>query len=83
MKPPKYRAIRTGRYLLIKYSDGGRELYDMPNDPLQVNSVWKNSRYFPVRKFLLKKLAKLSPCTGTGCNAELKKPPKPCRSPRR
>ena len=83
VKPPKYRAIRTGRYLLIKYSDGGRELYDMPNDPLQVNSVWKNSRYFPVRKFLLKKLAKLSPCTGTGCNAELKKPPKPCRSPRR
>ena len=30
VKPPKYRAIRTGRYLLIKYSDGGRELYDMP-----------------------------------------------------
>ena len=77
VKPPKYRAIRTGRYLLIKYSDGGRELYDMPNDPLQVNSVWKNSRYFPVRKWLLKKLAKLSPCIGTGCNAELKKPPKP------
>ena len=30
VKPPKYRAIRTGRYLLIKYADGGRELYDMP-----------------------------------------------------
>ena len=30
VKPPKYRAIRTSRYLLIKYSDGGRELYDMP-----------------------------------------------------
>ena len=83
VKPPKYRAIRTGRYLLIKYSDGGRELYDMPNDPLQVNSVWKNSRYFPVRKFLLKKLAKLSPCTGTGCNAELKKPPKPLPKPKK
>ena len=77
VKPPKYRAIRTGRYLLIKYADGGRELYDMPNDPLQVNSVWKNSRYFPVRKFLLKKLATLTPCVGTGCNVELKKPPKP------
>ncbi len=77
VKPPKYRAIRTGRYLLIKYADGGRELYDMPRDRLQVNSVWKNSRYFPVRKFLLKKLAKLTPCIGTGCNAELKKPPKP------
>ena len=83
VKPPKYRAIRTGRYLLIKYADGGRELYDMPNDPLQINSVWKNSRYFPVRKFLLKKLAKLSPCIGSGCNVELKKPPKPLPKPKK
>lgn len=57
VKPPKYRAIRKGRYLLIQYADGGRELYDMPSDPLQINSVWKNPRYFPVRKWLLKKLA--------------------------
>ena len=79
VKPPKYRGIRTGRYLLVKYSDGGRELYDMPNDPLQVRSLWKNSRYFPVRKWLLKKLATLTPCVGTGCNAELRKPPKPLK----
>jgi N-acetylglucosamine-6-sulfatase len=83
VKPPKYRAIRTARYLLIKYSDGGRELYDMPRDPLQVNSVWKNPRYFPVRKFLLKKLAKLSPCVGSACNRELKKPPKPLKKIKR
>ncbi|HEX6668814.1 MAG TPA: sulfatase, partial [Gemmatimonadales bacterium] len=34
VKPPKYRAIRTGRYLLVKYSDGGRELYEMSTDRL-------------------------------------------------
>ena len=83
VKPPKYRAIRTGRYLLIKYADGGRELYDMPSDPFQVDSVWKNSRYFPVRKWLLKKLAKLTPCVGTGCNIELGKPPKPLKKPKK
>jgi N-acetylglucosamine-6-sulfatase len=83
IKPPKYRAIRTGRYLMVKYSDGGRELYDMPRDPLQVNSVWKNPRYAPVRKYLLKKLAVLSPCIGTGCNEQLKKPPKPLKKRKR
>ena len=30
---PRYRAIRTGRYLLTKYSDGGRELYDISTRP--------------------------------------------------
>ena len=44
-----------------------------------MDSVWKNSRYFPVRKWLLKKLATLTPCVGTGCNAELRKPPKPLK----
>ncbi|MDP9187833.1 MAG: sulfatase [Actinomycetota bacterium] len=76
IKLPKYRALRTRRYLLIKSSDGGRELYDMPSDPLQIKSVWKDPRYAPVRKWMLKKLAKLTPCVGTACNAELGKPPK-------
>jgi len=76
IKPPKYRAIRTGRYLLIKSSDGGRELYDLPSDPEQVDSVYKDFRYQPVVKYLLKKLAKLTPCIGSRCNAEIQKPPK-------
>ena len=59
---PRYRAIRTGRYMLAKYGDGGRELYDLQKDRLEVNSFYKNGRYAAVRKFLLKKLAKLSPC---------------------
>jgi N-acetylglucosamine-6-sulfatase len=77
IKPPKYRAIRTGRYLLIKYSDGGRELYDMKLDPLQLDSVYKSGRYRAIRKFLLKSLAKLTPCVGVTCNADIGKPPKP------
>ncbi|MCE3267726.1 MAG: sulfatase [Solirubrobacterales bacterium] len=83
VKPPKYRAIRTGRYLLVKYSDGGRELYDMSKDPLQLDSLWKDPRYAPVRKWLLKKLAKLAQCAGETCNRELHKPPKPLPRPKR
>jgi N-acetylglucosamine-6-sulfatase len=74
---PRYRAIRTGRYLLVKYSDGSRELYDLKRDPLELKSKYKDSRYFPVRKYLLKKLKGLVLCKGADCTTEFGKPPKP------
>jgi N-acetylglucosamine-6-sulfatase len=74
---PRYRGIRTGRYLLVKYGDGSRELYDLSTDPLELNSVYKDSRYFPVRKFLLKHLKRLVQCSGPPCDREIGKPPKP------
>jgi N-acetylglucosamine-6-sulfatase len=74
---PRYRAVRTGRYLLVKYSNGNREMYDVKRDPLQLNSVYKDSRYFPVRKYFLKKLSGLFKCAGATCNEEPGKPPKP------
>jgi arylsulfatase A-like enzyme len=74
---PRYRGIRTGRYLLVKYSDGSRELYDLFHDPLEDHSIYKDSRYFPVRKFLQKKLKDLVQCRGSTCNTEIGKPPKP------
>jgi N-acetylglucosamine-6-sulfatase len=74
---PRYRAIRTGRYLLVKYSDGSRELYDLKRDPLELKNKYKDSRYFPPRKFLLKKLKKLVLCAGEACSRDVRKPPKP------
>ena len=80
---PRYRAIRTGRYLLTKYSDGGREMYDIPRDRFMLKSVWKNRRYVPVKKFLLKALAKLVHCSGPACNQKIGKPPKPLAKPKK
>jgi arylsulfatase A-like enzyme len=74
---PRYRAIRTRRYLLVKYGDRSREFYDLKTDRLEVNSLYKNPRYRGVRKFLQKALAKLTPCAGAACNLEAGKPPKP------
>jgi arylsulfatase A-like enzyme len=74
---PRYRGIRTGRYLLVKYQDGSREMYDLSHDPFELRSVYKNSRYFPVRHFLLKHLKALVLCKGPVCDAEIGKPPKP------
>ena len=64
IKPPKYRALRTKRYLLIKYSDGGRELYDMRKDPLQVDSVYRDPATREVVKYMLKRLKKYTRCVG-------------------
>ncbi|MGH2924249.1 MAG: sulfatase family protein [Solirubrobacterales bacterium] len=77
IKPPKYRALRTEQYLLIKYADGGRELYDMEEDELQTNSVWDDPRYRKVRKWMLKRIKKFTRCQGEKCNRKLAKPPKP------
>src|SRR3954468_12841839 len=74
---PRYRAIRTGRYLLVKYSDKSRELYDLKRDPNELRSKFKDSRYFPVRHYLLKKLKFLVGCSGAACTQEFGKPPKP------
>jgi N-acetylglucosamine-6-sulfatase len=74
---PRYRGIRTGRYLLVKYSDGSREMYDLSVDALEDHSIYKNSRYFPVRKWLLKHLKDLVLCKGSDCATEIGKPPKP------
>jgi N-acetylglucosamine-6-sulfatase len=74
---PRYRAIRTGRYLLVKYSDESRELYDLKRDPYELKSKFKDSRYFPVRHYLLKKLKFLVGCSGATCTEEFGKPPKP------
>ena len=75
---PRYRAIRTGRYLLVKYSDASRELYDLKRDPLELKSKYKDSRYFPVRKYLLKKLKAAGPLQGRRLQSRRRsKPPKP------
>jgi N-acetylglucosamine-6-sulfatase len=74
---PKYRAIHANRYVLVKYSNGNREMYDLKRDRLQLKSIYKDSRYRRVRRYMLKKLAFLSKCVGADCTREYGKPPKP------
>ena len=83
IKPPKYRGLRTERYLLLKYADGGRELYDMREDPLQTDSVYGDPRYRKIRTWMLKRIKKFPRCQGDKCNRELAKPPKPLKAAKR
>jgi hypothetical protein len=74
---PSYRAIRTRRYLLIRYVDGAVEMYDMAKDPAQLRSVHAARRYKPVKLWLTKRLGPLARCSGTRCAKPLGDPPKP------
>ena len=74
---PAYRAIRTGRYLFVIYSTGASELYDMSNDPGQLNSLIHNRRYNKVRRKLLRRLIVLASCAGARCGVSYGPEPKP------
>ena len=54
---PRHEGIRTERYKLINfYTDKSFELYDLKNDPNEVNSVANNPEYAEIKKKLLKQL---------------------------
>jgi N-acetylglucosamine-6-sulfatase len=74
---PAYRSIRTDRYEYTLYANGQSELYDMRNDPAQLNSVVHNKRYKLVKQWLLSQLIPLSTCAGAPCRAEIGPDPAP------
>ena len=77
VRAPAYRAIRTDRYLYVRYAQGGFELYDMLRDPLQLNSLSGNKRYRAVRAALDAHLAVLRSCAGASCGFEIGPDPVP------
>jgi N-acetylglucosamine-6-sulfatase len=76
---PAYRAIRTGRYLYVLYSNGQVELYDMLRDPGQLRSLYRNRRYRFIRKWLYNQMVALSTCHGAPCRTEIGPEPRPLR----
>ncbi|WP_326690311.1 sulfatase [Streptomyces sp. NBC_01795] len=83
-KPPRgqeysaaYEAIRAGHYLYIRYSAGGRELYDLESDPHELTSRHNDPGYKKVRTFLDQRLDKLQGCVGEECREEIPQVPDP------
>jgi arylsulfatase A-like enzyme len=70
-----YRAIRTRRWLYVRWRNGAEELYDRVRDPAQVNSLARVGAYRPVIARLRGQLAALARCKGAACSAA--KPPVP------
>ncbi|WP_433334421.1 sulfatase family protein [Spirillospora sp. CA-294931] len=69
-----YEAIRTERYLFVRYSRGGAELYDLRADPHELDSRHDDPRYARVRRYLEDRLDELQRCAGDACGHEVGEP---------
>jgi arylsulfatase A-like enzyme len=63
---PTYKALRTKSFLWVRYINDERELYDMRNDPYQLNSRDPNSNRSLVRRSN-NQLDRLATCDGAEC----------------
>ncbi|MFG3252510.1 sulfatase [Streptomyces sp. NPDC048172] len=72
-----YESLRTERYLYVRYTRGGRELYDLKTDPYELDSKHDDPAYADVRKGLEKALGTLQGCKGDACNKDLGELPEP------
>ena len=72
-----YAAIRTRRYLYVKWQGGGRELYDRNVDPFELVSVHRDPRYAEVRDILSDEVALLARCRDSACRDGLGGLPRP------
>jgi N-acetylglucosamine-6-sulfatase len=65
---PDYKALRTGRYLFVRYSTGERELYDRSNDPYELESL-HDSATTELKGRLASRLDALEGCAAQSCRS--------------
>jgi N-acetylglucosamine-6-sulfatase len=67
---PAYRGIRTYRFLYVEHRTTGEyELYDLENDPFQLQSLDGHELYAKVQRDLKSRLRELVSCVGVDCLA--------------
>jgi len=67
---PNYKAVRTSRYLFVRYATGERELYDLSKDPYELRSL-HNTASTDLKRRLASRLDALAKCAAQSCrNAE-------------
>ena len=64
-----YDAVRTPRYLYVKYADGERELYDVRADPEEIHNLAGASVEHSVETLLDRQLEELRHCEADGCRS--------------
>jgi N-acetylglucosamine-6-sulfatase len=62
-----YSAVRTARYIYAEYDTGERELYDLQNDPYELQSLHTDPGYAPVQAALANLLNVVRACAGPSC----------------
>jgi N-acetylglucosamine-6-sulfatase len=62
-----YEALRTPRFVLVRYEAGGSELYDLRSDPHQLENLRGDPSYAGVKHRLSRRLEELGDCAGAAC----------------
>ena len=63
---PGLEAVRTADHLYVEYETGERELYDLREDPYQLNNLYEGADPELLRR-LQERLEALRGCSGAGC----------------
>ena len=71
---PRYRAVRSQRYLYAEYATGERELYDLRTDPDELHNIAGDPAHAEVEAALAALLVRLAGCAGSDCRAVLRVP---------
>ena len=65
--PLNYEGIRLGPYKYIAWPDGEKELYDINEDPGELDNIVKVPDFYPIRNFLHRQLRRFENCVGKEC----------------
>ena len=66
-EPEVFTGVRTSRYLYVERGTGESELYDLREDPNELESVARSQVYAGVRQSLSSTLDRLKDCAGKEC----------------
>jgi N-acetylglucosamine-6-sulfatase len=64
--PPEYKAVRTESHKYVEYVNGERELYDLEDDPYELENVYESADPTLIEN-LKTKLDALRSCAEAGC----------------
>ncbi len=67
--PLFFRGMRTDRYLYANYGSGEQELYDLRNDPFELQNAASDPAYARVKASLQSLLSGLARCAGKTCRS--------------
>lgn len=64
-----WRGVRSAGFTYVRYDDGFEELYDLDDDPLQLDNVAADPEYSVVKEDHAAWLSDLEDCAGADCRA--------------
>ena len=67
VEEPTFEAIRTERFMYAEHNTGEKELYDLQNDPFELQSRHDDPAYAAIEAQLATRLHQLQDCAGDSC----------------